>query len=350
MCAGFIASPLPISSRPRRDSSHFLRCSTATHPVAARAKLPTTQSHFLHVDDFSSQQLRDVLRIANELKTRDSLNDPEFMPLKKKAMSMVFAKPSARTRVSFETAVFKSGGHALCLGPEVGVNTREAAKDVSRVLSGMTDIIMARLFAHSDIMEMAQYASVPVINGLTDYNHPCQVVADALTILESRGSIDGAHVVYVGDGNNIVHSWFEIASILPIRFTCACPQGYLPNMELFEKVKSMGVSEVNISHDPMQAVQNADFVYTDVWASMGQKGEALEREKVFRQFQITAEMMKLTNKGKFLHCLPAERGKECTDEVMEADYSIVFQQAENRMHAQLAIILACMGIDVGVSQ
>ncbi|KAI0565673.1 Aspartate/ornithine carbamoyltransferase [Gracilaria domingensis] len=349
MATGFISFPLPIPSHSRRSTKNAPRCSTtAPQPVISRAKLPTTQSHFLHVDDFSAQQLRDVLRIADELKKRDSLNDPDFLPLKKKAMSMVFAKPSARTRVSFETAVFKSGGHALCLGPEVGVNTREAAKDVSRVLSGMTDIIMARLFAHNDILEMAEYASVPVINGLTDYNHPCQIVADALTILESRGSIDGAHVVYVGDGNNIVHSWFELAALLPIRFTCACPKGYLPNMQLFEKVQNMGISEVSISHDPQEAVRNADFVYTDVWASMGQKEEAIERVKTFKDFQITGEMMKQTNGGKFLHCLPAERGRECTDEVMEADYSIVFQQAENRMHAQLAIILACMGIDVGV--
>lgn len=326
----------------------MLCSSAAPQPVAAKpnSKLPSIQSHFLHVDDFSADQIRDVLNTAHKLKESKALDDPDFLPMQKMAMSMVFAKPSARTRVSFETAVYKSGGHALCLGPEVGVNTREAAKDVSRVLSGMTDIIMARLFAHKDLLEMAEYATVPVINGLTDYNHPCQIVADALTILESRGSVDGAHIVYVGDGNNIVHSWFELAARLPIRFTCACPKGYLPNMELFEKVQQTGISELKISHDPMDAVRGADFVYTDVWASMGQKDQAVERESTFEGFQVTADMMRLTNKGQFMHCLPAERGRECTDEVMEADYSIVFEQAENRMHAQLAIMLACLGIGV----
>lgn len=262
---------------------------------------------------------------------------------------MLFAKPSARTRVSFETAMFKTGGHALCLGPEVGVGTREVAKDVSRVLSGMTDMIMARLFKHDDIVELASYATVPVINGLTDYNHPCQIVADALTILECRGSIEGAKVVYVGDGNNIVHSWLELAAITPISFTCSCPSGYTPDAELVKKAKASGLSDIVISHEPMSDVRGADFVYSDVWASMGQKEEIAERERAFKDFQVNAEMMKAAGDGcKFLHCLPAERGRECTDEVMEAPSSVVFQQAENRMHAQIAVMLKCMGVDPGV--
>lgn len=259
-------------------------------------------------------------------------------------MSMVFAKPSARTRVSFETGMYKLGGHALCLGPEVGVGTREAAKDVSRVLCGMTDLIMARLFAHSDLLEMAAYSTVPVINGLTDYNHPCQIVADALTVIETRGSLEGAKIVYVGDGNNVVHSWLELAAALPIHFVCCCPPGYEPDPRAVECARNAGVSRIDVVHEPADAVVNADYIYTDVWASMGQKEEFAERERSFARFQVNADLFKVARNAKFLHCLPAERGRECTDEVMEAPYSVVFQQAENRMHAQNAIILSCLGL------
>lgn len=348
MTLGFqVTTCLP---RPRPHVSKCtVRCSmTAPERAAVASKGPCLASpyrHFLHVDDLSSSELMEVLDTAQKIKSRDLLNDTSYKPLDGKAMAMLFAKPSSRTRVSFETAMYKAGGHALCLGPEVGVNTREAAKDVSRVLSGMTDMIMARLFAHEDIVELAEKASVPVINGLTDYNHPCQIVADALTIAECRGSVEGAKVVYIGDGNNIVHSWLELAARIGFDFTCCCPEGYLPDMKLFEKVKAAGVSNVKIDHEPMEAVKDADFVYTDVWASMGQKEEIEERERAFKGFQVTSDLMKLTNNGKLLHCLPAERGRECTDEVLESENSVVFQQAENRMHAQIAIMLKCMGVD-----
>lgn len=303
----------------------------------------------MHVDDLSYPEFSSILKAARVIKDQDLLNNPGYRPLLNKAMSMVFAKPSVRTRVSFETAMFKMGGHALVLGPEVGVNTREAAVDVARVLSGMTDVIMARLFGHTDLAQLAEMATVPVINGLTDYNHPCQIVADALTIVETRGKLEGAKVVYVGDGNNIVHSWLELAAIAPIDFTCCCPEGFLPDMGLVERVRELGKSDVRISHVPMEAVKGADYIYADVWASMGQKEEIAERERKFKDFQITGELMKATGVDtKFLHCLPAERGRECTNEVMEAPYSVVFQQAENRMHAQVAIILACMGANPGI--
>lgn len=346
----FLSQTPTFRTSQRLPSKATATCSlTAPKPAAAAAKgpcLPQGQSHFLHVDDLSYPQLTSVLEAAREIKDRDLLNDPSYRPLLNKAMSMVFAKPSARTRVSFETAMFKMGGHALVLGPEVGVNTREAAVDVARVLSGMTDVIMARLFGHTDMVQLAEMATVPVINGLTDYNHPCQIVADALTVVETRGKLEGAKVVYVGDGNNIVHSWLELAAIAPIDFTCCCPEGFLPDMGLVERVRELGKSDVNISHVPMEAVKGADYIYSDVWASMGQKEEIAERERKFKDFQITGELMKATGVDtKFLHCLPAERGRECTDEVMEAPYSVVFQQAENRMHGQVAIILACMGAD-----
>lgn len=340
---------LPLSVQRTRADRKTVRCSvTAPERSVAAArgvKLPSGQRHFLHVDDLSSAELSEVISAAEKMKKAGALNDTTYTPLLGKAMAMIFAKPSARTRVSFETAMFKAGGHALCLGPEVGVNTREAAKDVARVLDGMTDMVMARLFAHEDIVEMAEVSSVPVINGLTDYNHPCQIVADALTIVETRGQLEGAKVVYVGDGNNIVHSWLELAARIGIDFTCCCPEGYLPDMAVVKKARAAGVSEVRISHEPRDAVRGADYIYSDVWASMGQKEEIAERERAFAGFQVNAELMRLTDGGKFLHCLPAERGRECTDEVMEADYSVVFQQAENRMHAQFAIMLKCMGID-----
>lgn len=343
------------TTKPTYRQNHYrshsqIQCSvTAPSRAAAASKslnLPAPYRHFLHVDDLTTDELLHVLSESLRLKQMDALNDPLFAPLKGKAMSMIFAKPSARTRVSFETAMYKAGGHALVLGPEVGVGTREVAKDVSRVLSGMTDMIMARLFGHSDLVELAEMAKVPVINGLTDYNHPCQIVADALTIMEccGDGRIQNKKVVYVGDGNNIVHSWLELAARVDFQFICCCPKGYEPDMVLFERVKQLGVGDVKIMHDPRDAVQGADVVYSDVWASMGQKEEIEQREKDFAAFQVTDQLMKdAGSKAKFMHCLPAERGRECTDEVMEADYSVVFQQAENRMHAQLAIMLSCMG-------
>ena len=262
-------------------------------------------------------------------------------------MAMIFAKPSARTRVSFETGMYLLGGHALVLGAELGIGQREAVKDISRVLCGYNDILMARLFEHKDILELAEHSKVPVINGLTDYNHPCQIIADALTIIERRGSLEGAKVVYVGDGNNIAHSWLELACKIGFNFVCACPKGFEPDKKLMEKVKLEGVSSVEISHSPMEAVRNADVVYTDVWASMGQKDEIEMREKAFEGFQVNMDLIRATGNERvtFLHCLPAERGREVTDEVMEGSCSAVFQQAENRMHAQNAIILQCLGLD-----
>lgn len=348
MMPAFLCPTPSLRNSRRLPSRTGATCSlTAAKQAADAAKgpaLPENQSHFLHVDDLSYPQLSSILSVAKRIKDEDLLNNHQYAPMKTQAMAMVFAKPSSRTRVSFETAMFKMGGHALVLGPEVGVNTREAAGDVARVLSGMTDMIMARLFEHTDLVQLAEKATVPVINGLTDYNHPCQIVADALTVVETRGKLEGAKIVYVGDGNNIVHSWLELAAIAPIDFTCCCPEGFLPDMRLVERVRELGKSDVKISHVPMEAVKGADFIYTDVWASMGQKEEIAERERKFKDFQVTGELMKATGVDtKFLHCLPAERGRECTDEVMEAPYSIVFQQAENRMHAQVAIILNCIG-------
>jgi ornithine carbamoyltransferase len=332
---------------PSASASAYPAPGGATDPTIAAfgagLALPAGQRHFLHLDDFSTEDVARTLALAADVKVR--LRSPAFRPLDSQTMAMLFAKPSARTRVSFETGMYHMGGHALCLGPEVGVNTREAAKDIGRLLPRFNDIVMARLFAHRDITELAEVASCPVINGLTDYNHPCQIMADALTIIETRGSMEGAKVVYVGDGNNIVHSWLELAARLPFHFVCCCPEGFEPDIGTVARARAAGLSTVEISHDPRAAVQGADAVYTDVWASMGQKEEIATREAAFDGFQVDAALMSATGVDTtFLHCLPAERGRECTDEVMEAPYSKVFQQAENRMHAQNAIILMCMGL------
>jgi ornithine carbamoyltransferase len=217
-------------------------------------------------------------------------------------------------------------------------------KDIARVVARYNDVIMARLFSHEHVLEMAKYSSVPVINGLTDYNHPCQIMADIFTILEHRGNLDDLKVVYVGDGNNIVHSWLRLAQRLPFHFVCACPGDYQPDARTFAKAKEVGISEVEVSHDPMAAVKDADIVYTDVWASMGQKDEAEQRKVRFKGFQVNDELMAATGKKSlFMHCLPAERGVETTDSVIESQASIVFDEAENRMHVQNAILLKICG-------
>jgi len=212
------------------------------------------------------------------------------------------------------------------------------------VLSRFNDMIMARLFDHQHILDLAKHATIPVVNGLTDHNHPCQIMADALTIKEHLGSIENKSIAYVGDGNNIVHSWLYLAMRVPIKFTVVCPDGYSPDMDLVKKAQDRGLSEISISHDPMDGVKGADVIYTDVWASMGQKEEAEQRRKFFKPFQVNDTMMKATGqKTLFMHCLPAERGVEVTDSVCDADYSVIFDQAENRMHAQNAIMLYLTG-------
>ena len=296
--------------------------------------------HFLHISDYSSAQLWDILNLAKELKIKFHKKET-YRPFENQSLAMIFAKPSARTRVSFETGFEWMGGHALFLGPnDIGIGKREAIKDISRLFSRYNDMIMARLFDHDHIIELAEYSNIPVINGLTDYNHPCQIMADIFTIWEHLGDIDNTRIVYMGDGNNIVHSWLHLAMRFPLEFICCCPEDYKPDQKTVDQALKAGISKVNISHNPKEAVSNADIVYTDVWASMGQKEEALEREKIFSNFQVNEEL--ITSSGKktlFMHCLPAERGREVTDGVMEADYSIVFDQAENRMHIQNAIMV-----------
>ena len=258
---------------------------------------------------------------------------------------MIFAKPSARTRISFETGIYQLGGMALYLAPQdIGIGKREAVKDVARVISRYNDMIMARLFAHADIEEMAAYASVPVINGLTDYNHPCQIMADAFTIIEHRGKIEGLKIVYVGDGNNIANSWINFASQVPIHLVICSPSNYEPDITTLDNARKAGISNIQLIHDPVDAVKDADVVYTDVWASMGQEAEAEQRRKIFMPYQLNSKLMSYAKKDALvMHCLPAHRGEEITDEVIESPQSIVFDEAENRMHVQKAIMVKLAG-------
>ena len=299
---------------------------------------------FLHITDFTTDEIWETLELAKEIKAKLK-NREDYKPFKDHSLAMIFAKPSARTRVSFETGFFRLGGHALFLGPnDIGIGKREAIKDIARVFSGYNDMIMARLFDHQHIVELAEYASIPVVNGLTDYNHPCQIMADILTVYEHRGNLNDMKIVYVGDGNNIVHSWLHLAARIPFHFICVCPEGFEPDETAVRLVEDAGISTVEVTNDPIVGVAGADVIYTDVWASMGQKEEAEAREKIFADFQVNTAMMNATGKGTlFMHCLPAERGREVTDAVMESPNSIVFDEAENRMHAQNAIMVKIAG-------
>tara|TARA_B100001250_G_scaffold121086_1_gene102778 strand:+ start:3355 stop:4269 length:915 start_codon:yes stop_codon:yes gene_type:complete len=298
------------------------------------------KKHFLHISDYKAEELWEIMELAKSVKEKFR-NREDYPHFRNKSLAMIFAKPSARTRVSFETGFEWMGGHALFLGPnDIGIGKREAIKDISRVFSRYNDMIMARLFEHEHIIELAEHSSIPIVNGLTDYNHPCQIMTDIFTVWEHLGNIENIKIVYMGDGNNIVHSWLHLAMRLPLHFVCCCPENYKPDEKTVQDAINAGLSTIEISHNPIEAVKDADMIYTDVWASMGQKEEAEAREKIFRPFQVNQKLMDCTGKDTlFMHCLPAERDKEVTDEVVEADYSIVFDQAENRLHIQNAIMI-----------
>ena len=298
--------------------------------------------HCIKVDDFNKNEILDLFELAAELKAKYR-NKESYTPFKDHSMAMIFAKPSARTRVSFETGFAWMGGHAIYLAPQdIGLGTRESASDLAQLFSRYNDMIMARVFSHKDMLDFEKHATVPVINGLTDYNHPCQILTDIFSIWEKKkDNFENLKIVYVGDGNNIVNSWIRLAAILPFEFTCVCPQGFEPDADTISFARSKDISTINILHDPIEGVQDADVIYTDVWASMGQKEEIEERIKIFSPLQVNEELI---NHAKddymFMHCLPAERGREVTDGVIDSENSIVFEQAENRLHTQNAIMVS----------
>jgi ornithine carbamoyltransferase len=303
--------------------------------------------HFLDIENHTSDEIQNLLDLAVQLKKEHkSGGNPPL--LKGKALAMVFQKPSLRTRVSFEMAMQHVGGHALYLSPfEIGLGKRESIADVARVLSGYVDVIMARVFEHNHILQLAEGATVPVINGLSDYSHPCQALADALTIQEEFGSLKGLNVVYLGDGNNVAVSLMHISARLGANFTIANPAGYDLTGDVidlgYEFARASGVS-ISLTRDPHEAVQNADVIYTDTWTSMGQEEETAKREKVFPPYQVNAALVSEAKPSAIvLHCLPAHRGQEITDEVADGPHSRLFPQAENRLHAQKAVLVRLLG-------
>jgi ornithine carbamoyltransferase len=299
---------------------------------------------FLSILDLSQEEIFEIFELTKELKEKNKRREEHHI-LEGYTLAMIFAKPSARTRISFETGIFQLGGHGLYLSPQdIGIGTRETVKDVARVVSRYNDMIMARLFAHSDIEELAEYSSVPVINGLTDYNHPCQIMADAFTILEHKQALESLKIVYVGDGNNVANSWLNFAAKVPLHMVVCSPSDYLPDAGTAENAKNFKSSKIEILSDPAEALKDADVIYADVWASMGQEAEAENRKKVFTPYQINKQLVSYARSDALImHCLPAHRGEEITDEVLESPNSIVFDEAENRMHVQKAIMVKLAG-------
>lgn len=296
---------------------------------------------FITVFDLSIEEIESLFELALKVKA----NPDEYeKALPEMTMAMIFEKPSLRTRVSFEAGMTQLGGHAIYLGPnDISLGKRESVPDIARTLDRMVDIIMARTFAHESVTTLAEYASVPVINGLSDLHHPCQALADYLTIMEKKGSLRGLKLAFVGDGNNVAHSLLECGARTGVSVTIVCPKGYEPKKDIFENAKEEGKklgATMSVTNDLKEGVTGADIVYTDVWASMGQEKEAEERKKIFAPYQVNSQVMEMADKEAiFMHCLPAHRGEEVTDEVIESWQSVVFDEAENRLHAQKALIL-----------
>ncbi|MBI5296267.1 MAG: ornithine carbamoyltransferase [Chloroflexi bacterium] len=303
--------------------------------------------HFLAISDLTPDETQDLLDVAVKLKKQhfEGGNGPQFAG---KVLGMIFQKPSLRTRVSFDMAMRHMGGDALYLSPnEIGLGKREAISDIARVLSGYVQVLMARVFDHAHVLELAKWSSIPVINGLSDYNHPCQGMADALTIQEKFGKAKGLNVTFVGDGNNVAVSLMHASAQLGWNFTLASPEGYdlTPKaVEVAEKIAAKTGSQFKYLRDPHEAVKGAHVIYTDTWTSMGQEEETAKREKVFPPFQVNAQLVSEADKDVIvMHCLPAHRNHELTDEVADGPHSVIFPQAHNRLHAQKAILARLLG-------
>lgn len=293
--------------------------------------------HLLRVFDLEKTDIDELLSMAGSLKERHARGIPH-QPLRGRVMGLIFEKSSTRTRVSFETAMYHLGGSAIFLSAKDSqIGRGEPIKDTARVMSGYVDVVVIRTFGHDKLEEYARFSTVPVINGLTDTHHPCQILADILTVVEQKGSYEGITACWVGDGNNMANSWIEAAARLGFELRLACPPGYTPDERLIAEVG--GGDNIKVVESVEEAVQGADVISTDVWASMGQEEEQKKREAVFRGYQINEKLLTLADKDAIvLHCLPAHRGEEITDEVIEGPQSVVWAQAENRLHMQKAVL------------
>ncbi|MDO9131234.1 MAG: ornithine carbamoyltransferase [Anaerolineales bacterium] len=304
--------------------------------------------HFLDISDHSPEELQDLLDLAIQLK-KEYFADGNPPLFKGKVLAMIFQKPSLRTRVSFDMAMRHMGGDALYLSPnEISLGKREAISDVARVMSGYVQAMMARVFEHAHVLELAKWSSVPVINGLSDFSHPCQAMADAQTIQEEFGKAKGLNVTFVGDGNNVAVSLMQISVKLGWNFTIANPENYdMPAgaIESARKVAAETGSQLTFLRDSHEAVRKAQVIYTDTWTSMGQEEETASREKVFPPYQVNAKLVSEADKDVIvMHCLPAHRNHELTDEVADGPHSVIFPQAHNRLHAQKAILARLFGV------
>lgn len=304
--------------------------------------------HFISLVDLSAGEIWQVLNKAVALKEEWKAGGNAPI-LKGKVLAMVFQKPSLRTRVSFDVGMLHLGGHALYLSPnEIGLGGRESVPDVARVLSGYVDGIMARTFSHDHMVQLAENAGVPVINGLSDFNHPCQAMGDFLTIIEHKGSFDGLNLTYVGDGNNVARSLMFVAAKLGVDFTIAAPAGYQIEEKYMATARKFAAetgATLRFLEDPVQAVSGADVIYTDVWTSMGREAETQRRLQVFPPYQVNDALVSAAKSDVIvMHCLPAHRGEEITDSVADGPHSVLFPQAENRLHAQKGILALLMAV------
>ena len=295
---------------------------------------------FISILDWTSEEIRNNIDLAVELKQQTKEGQcPQL--LQRKTFGLFFHKPSLRTRLSFEVGIAQLGGASMVLSEkDFKIGERETVSDVARVMSRFVDGILIRTFSHQLVLDLAEHATVPVVNMLTDFNHPCQVMSDMLTIREKLGRIDNVRIAYVGDSNNMTISWLNLAARIPLDLRIATAPETMPDMKHVNEIKELGISTIKVTNSAKEAVDGAEALYTDVWASMGEKDKIVERERVLRDFQINSNLLKYAAKDALvLHCLPAERGKEITDEVLEGPQSVVFDQAENRLHAQKAILV-----------
>ena len=297
--------------------------------------------HLLKLMDLSEKEIIEILNLADQLKY-EKKNGIEHHLLKGKTLGLIFEKSSTRTRVSFEVGMYDLGGNALFLSSrDLQIGRGEPVQDTARVLSRYLDGIMIRTFAQSEVEDLAKYGSIPIINGLTDYCHPCQVLADLMTIREHKGVLAGKKMCYIGDGNNMTNSIIVGCIKMGMEVSVACPNGYEPDADIMAWAKENG--KFTCTDDVLEAAKDADVLYTDVWASMGQEAEAEERKKIFKGYQINSNVMAVAkNDAMVMHCLPAHRGEEITEDVLEAHANEIFDEAENRLHAQKAVLVKCM--------
>jgi len=301
---------------------------------------------FLALVDFSTEEIQFLIKTSMDIKKMQKSGE-SFHPLQGKTLGMIFEKSSTRTRVSFEVGMFQLGGHALFLSKnDLQLGRGETIWDTGQTMSRYLDGIMIRTFGHRNVIELARGATIPVINGLTDLSHPCQALADYQTMFEKKGKLQGLKVAYIGDGNNVVHSLMMGGSKLGVHLSIATPRGYEPGTEVTKMSNEIAVQtggSIHVCNDPREAVDGADVVYTDVWSSMGFEAEHEQRMRSFKNFQVNEELVKGAKKDYvFMHCLPAHRGEEVSEEIIDGDHSIIFDQAENRLHAQKAIMAAIM--------